>query len=119
VAEGVVKVSAEKHTWPGSKQVWRHFDGDSMTRDIVAAADEPASPGARPLLVQVMAGGRRARAAEALSAARERCRAGVGALRPELRALERASAYPVQISAELESRRAKIAAMHTHADSKA
>lgn len=56
----VRKLSAGKITWAGAKQVWR---GDGM--DLLALATEPnpagpgAPAGARPLLVEVMAGGRR------------------------------------------------------------
>jgi len=117
---GVVKLSADKHTWPGPKQVWRQFEGDRMTRDIIAAEDEPAPAGARPLLQQVMANGRRVRAPEALSVARERCRSSIAALPADLLALRRTRDYPVQVSAELEARRATLADSHgAHIDSPA
>lgn len=55
----VRKLSAGKITWAGAKQVWRMPGGDGL-----ALRDEPAPEGdAEPLLVEVMSGGRRTRAA--------------------------------------------------------
>jgi nicotinate phosphoribosyltransferase len=51
----VVKLSAEKATLPGAKQVWRAPDGDVLT-----LRDEPApSPDAEPLLEPVIRDGER------------------------------------------------------------
>ncbi|MFN2494726.1 MAG: nicotinate phosphoribosyltransferase [Pseudonocardiaceae bacterium] len=53
----VRKTSIGKVTWPGAKQVWRAAD---WSADILALADEPPpGPDHRPLLVEVMRGGRR------------------------------------------------------------
>ena len=92
-----------------------------MTHDVIAAADEGAPFAARPLLQRMMAGGRRVVAAEPLSGARERCRATLSALPPELQDLQRAGRYEVQVSDELEARRTMLAASHggAHADSPA
>lgn len=63
------KRSPGKATWPGPKQVFRELDGDGrIAGDLVAPADSDG-PG-RPLLVQVMAGGRRTREAPVLDRAR-------------------------------------------------
>ncbi len=53
----VRKTSTGKEIWPGPKQVWRAPD---WSVDVIALADEPApEAGQRPLLVEVMRGGRR------------------------------------------------------------
>ncbi len=82
-----MKLAEGKVTLPGRKQVWRLPD-----RDVVALHDEDVA-GGRPLLVPVMADGRRT-ASEPLARSRERCAAALAALPPDLRSLERAP-YPV------------------------
>jgi nicotinate phosphoribosyltransferase len=82
-----MKLAEGKVTLPGRKQVWRLDD-----RDVVALHDEDV-PGGRPLLVRVMAGGRRT-GAEPLAQARSRCASALAALPSDLRSLEPAP-YPV------------------------
>jgi nicotinate phosphoribosyltransferase len=82
-----MKLAEGKVTLPGRKQVWRLSD-----RDVVALHDEDV-PGGRPLLVPVMADGRRTRS-EPLAESRARCAAALAALPRDLRSLERAP-YPV------------------------
>ena len=55
--EGRVKLSVGKPVLPGRKQVYRQADGNGDARDVIARRDETL-PG-RPLLQQVMSGGRR------------------------------------------------------------
>jgi nicotinate phosphoribosyltransferase len=62
----VLKLSAEKSTEPGRKQVFRGDGGD-----VVALRDEPPPPGAEPLLVPVMLGGRRTGPPRPLDVARQ------------------------------------------------
>jgi nicotinate phosphoribosyltransferase len=50
----VLKLSSDKATEPGRKQVFRGAGGD-----VIALRDEPAPPGTEPLLVPVMLSGRR------------------------------------------------------------
>ncbi|HEY8527520.1 MAG TPA: nicotinate phosphoribosyltransferase [Acidimicrobiales bacterium] len=76
-----MKLATGKVTLPGRKQVWRLED-----RDVVGLHDEDV-PG-RPLLVEVMRGGRPTRPPEPLAAVRERCAAALEALPPPLRSLE-------------------------------
>lgn len=78
-----IKRSAGKATLPGVKQLWRPPEGP----DILALADEPPPPGARPLLVRRMADGRRIRPAPPLEEARSRCARARAALDPEVRRL--------------------------------
>ena len=62
----VMKLSAGKATAPGEKQVFRSDAGD-----VIGLRDETAPDGAEPILVQVMAGGRRTHA-DRISQARVR-----------------------------------------------
>jgi len=64
-----VKLSSEKSTAPGRKQVWRSDDGD-----LLALRDEPGPSDARPMLSQVMRGGTRLAPSPSLDESRERFR---------------------------------------------
>lgn len=84
-----MKLATGKVTLPGAKQVWR-LDGS----DVLSLAAEEI-PGGRPLLQQVMEGGRRLPGdASSLESARERCRDALAALPPDVLDLQ-ASAEPV------------------------
>ena len=98
-----MKLATGKVTLPGRKQVWRAAD-----RDVVSLHDEEVA-GARPLLVPVMAGGRRLDV-EPLARIRERCVAALAALPPALRALEPAPepAWPVEVSTGLTELAARV-----------
>jgi nicotinate phosphoribosyltransferase len=92
-----MKLSSGKVTRPGRKQVWRLDD-----RDVLSLHDEDV-PGGRPLLRQVMAGGRRT-AVESLAAIRERATATIAGLPAPLRSLAPTTGplWPVDISPGLE-----------------
>ena len=96
-----IKLSSEKATLPGRKQVFRTVEGGEMVRDVIAARDEAAD--GEPLLVQVMSGGRRLPAGETtLEQARTHAHAQRERLPARLRALEPAQPpYPVEVSARL------------------
>jgi nicotinate phosphoribosyltransferase len=111
-----LKLSAGKATWPGPKQVWRlggrEAPGDAL-EDWLGGAGEPGPAGGRPLLVPVMAGGRRLAPqapAAALAAARERARAELAALPPAACSLEASAAPAVRVTPALERLRARLAA---------
>lgn len=56
---GRIKLSKDKATYPGAKQVWRETVAGRYSRDLVAAADEPPpGPAWQPLLEAVMRDGR-------------------------------------------------------------
>src|SRR2546423_1445451 len=56
---GRIKLSKDKATYPGPKQVWRETDAGRYRRDLIAAADDaPPGPTWQPLLEAVMSGGR-------------------------------------------------------------
>ncbi len=65
----VMKLSPGKATYPGPKQVHR---GGGLRTDLLSLVDEPSPPGTEPLLVEVMAEGRRTVPADTVAVARER-----------------------------------------------
>jgi nicotinate phosphoribosyltransferase len=129
-----MKLSEEKATYPGPKQVWRLTDADGCYReDIIALADEQAPPiegtGGdewRPLLELVMKGGqniseacstdkpssddagsegvRQARLAR-LNQARARAAGELKRLPGELLLLDSEARYPVRVSERLEKQK--------------
>lgn len=105
---GRTKLSPKKPILPGRKQVFRTFTQGEAVSDVIARHDEALD--GRPLLVQVMRGGRRTAAgSETLSAARSRASRGVAELPARLRALEAVDpAYPVRVSAALEAAHQRI-----------
>jgi nicotinate phosphoribosyltransferase len=68
--EPKLKLSSEKATAPGRKQVWRARAGD-----LLALREEPGPDGAEPMLQPVMRDGKRLAASPSLGASRERFRA--------------------------------------------
>ncbi len=96
------KRSEGKATWPGRKQVFRHYDdGGRFQSDNVSLADEALS--GESLLVQVMAGGRRIAAAPLLTALRDRAADQLARLPEPLRSLESAPPYGVTIAEPLQA----------------
>lgn len=94
------KRSAGKATWPGSKQVFRHMDGDgTLQRDVLALADE-AQHGT-PLLVPVLRNGTLAAPLPSVAAIREHAARQLAALPPRLRSLEKRASYDVEIAPSL------------------
>ena len=92
------KHSEGKATWPGRKQVYRHFAPDgTLDHDVVALESDPQQ--GTPLLVPVMHGGKRVAAAETLASARARAAAEMARLPLHLRLLEPTPApYRVEIA---------------------
>lgn len=96
-----VKLSQEKATWPGRKQVHRFSAGARYHHDLVSLEDETVE-GGRPLLRRVMREGRRSAPPEPLTAARQRCAEALAALPDPLRLLRGpAGDYPVERSPAL------------------
>jgi nicotinate phosphoribosyltransferase len=110
---GVIKLSPDKHTWPGPKQVWRVMREGGADRDVLAGAGEPAIAGAVPLLGRVMRDGRRLQPSPSLEALRDHCRRMVSALPASLRALDAADAFRVDVSAPLEDARRRTTSLLT------
>ncbi|WP_269458564.1 nicotinate phosphoribosyltransferase [Variovorax sp. HW608] len=94
------KRSEGKATWPGVKQVYRHFaHSGSIELDTLALDGEPQQ--GVPLLEQVMAAGKRTSACRRLHEARRHAREQVSALSPVLRALHPTSRMPVVVAPRL------------------
>lgn len=98
-----MKLSEQKATLPGRKQVFR----EKGRRDVITLADEQL-PG-DSLLIQVMEKGRRCRPTESLDQCRARCAAEMRAIPGRLRSLDSADpAYPVEVSARLSEARSDL-----------
>lgn len=98
---GVRKLSPDKQTLPGPKQVYRRYEGETMSGDVIAAADEELD--GEPLLVPAMRAGDVV-LTDGLEEIRERARAQLMALPERLRRAgpgKRPEPYPVERSDRL------------------
>jgi len=95
-----IKLSHDKSTLPGRKQIFRESLEGKFQRDILGLAGENLA--GSPLLRKVMEGGRRTGPPDSLEACRARCRADIQSLPENLLDLSRAhSSYEVNLSDEL------------------
>jgi nicotinate phosphoribosyltransferase len=94
----VAKLSADKATLPGAKQVWR---GRSDAGDLLTLREEHRGPHAEPLLQPVMKGGSRLAGPAPLSAARARFDADLDWLPAGARDLHRPHLVALQVSDRL------------------
>jgi nicotinate phosphoribosyltransferase len=99
-----VKLSTDKVTLPGRKQIFRCTDDTgTLVCDVLALQDESIT-NARPVLRSVMRDGRRTGEREPLDMLRDRCRDSLSSLPDRLRALEpEGEPYDVQISPGLDA----------------
>ncbi len=95
------KHSAGKATWPGRKQVWRHYGPDGRMAGDVLSLESDAQEG-EALLKPVMKAGQRISAAPPLAEIREHARHNLECLPEPLRRLEPGASYPVRIAEPLE-----------------
>ena len=97
---GVRKLSPDKETRPGPKQVFRTYEGGEMTGDVIAGAEEEL--GGEPLLVPAMRQGEAVHS-ETLEDMRARASAQLAALPARLRKPDAYAAepYPVNWSESL------------------
>jgi nicotinate phosphoribosyltransferase len=94
------KRSAGKATWPGRKQVWRHYGADGrMIGDVLSLEDDTQD--GEPLLACVMRDGRRLRPAPALAAIRAHAARQLAGLPEPLRAPVSGLSYPVAVADKL------------------
>jgi nicotinate phosphoribosyltransferase len=102
------KRSSGKATWPGRKQVYRHFRDDGVPdHDVVAL--EGDEQGGTPLLRPVMLGGKRFCAPPALEELRAHAGRQLAALPPRLRELDAtADPYRVDIAPGLRQLAARL-----------
>jgi len=96
------KRSAGKATWPGGKQVYRHYDASGrLARDVLTVVGDPQA--GEPLLAPVMRNGQRLAAPPTLDALRRRARLELGRLPPSLRSLTQHVVYPVEVAPALDA----------------
>jgi nicotinate phosphoribosyltransferase len=100
---GAAKLTTAKVTYPGAKQVFRFSDAaEKYSSDEIALSEEPER-NAEPLLVQVMAGGKRVAKPGTTLQARERCLTSLARLPDRYRQLRRDVSYPVRYSTRLKA----------------
>jgi len=97
-AAPVMKLSADKRTLPGSKQVWRVHEDGVASFDLIGCSGEVGPAGGEPLLDRVMSRGRRERPSVLVFELQARCRANLSRLPAAVRRLESPARYPVRIS---------------------
>ncbi|MBY4676830.1 nicotinate phosphoribosyltransferase [Marinobacterium arenosum] len=96
------KRSSGKATWPGVKQLYRHYRADGkLDYDRLCCAEETDDSG-QPLLQPVMRDGRRLTPAEPLSAIRRRVGQQLASLPVELRQLSEPASFRLEISEQLQ-----------------
>lgn len=101
------KRSEGKATWPGRKQVFRSTGDDGRFRGDLLTVESDTAPG-EPLLQQVMRSGKRLAPAPPLTAVRERALAQLALLPENLRSLEHARHYPVEVAPALQALARKV-----------
>lgn len=94
------KVSEGKATWPGRKQIYRHYDADGLMAGDCVTLEHDVQRG-EPLLHLVMREGKRSQPAPDLEASRRHAQRALKRLPDGLKALTPAHTYPVEISAAL------------------
>ena len=98
----VMKLSADKVSVPGAKQVFRLRDSDSrFSHDVIGLQDE-GLPGGEPLLQPVMADGRRTSPDPTLEQIRQRFVQDFQGLEDRFKRLSNPPQYPVGVSPRLE-----------------
>ena len=106
-----VKLSRDKISYPGAKQVFRFTCDGRFERDVVARAGEQ-HPGAEPLLECVMRNGRRLVASPSLPDLQQHARDQLARLPEPYRRIRHADTYRVEVSDDL--RRLEIAERERH-----
>ena len=98
----VMKLSPDKVSLPGAKQVFRTKDANGMfAKDIIALHDEEL-PGGLPLLEEVMRNGKRTGQPVTLEEVRKRFQEDFSSLDGRFKVLNNPPLFPVSISGKLE-----------------
>ena len=98
----VMKLSPEKVSPPGAKEVYRLTDNDGLfSRDVVATQGEKL-PAGESLLEEVMVAGKRTRPAPSLEEIRGRLQADFSRLDPHFKRVVNPPHYPVTLSPGLQ-----------------
>lgn len=97
----VIKLSKDKVSLPGRKQIWRRTDADGLyAGDVVGLEDEEIE--GEPLLEPIVRDGRPLGPLPDLDAIRERAREQRHRLPAVVRRIERPERYPIRLSSRLE-----------------
>ncbi len=104
--EPKLKKSEGKATLPGPKQVYRTYEGQLMSQDIITT--ETDTKDGTPLLRQYMKGGKRLEKPRPLEEIKAYALHEYESLPPELKGLETSPPYPVEISDELATLRKNV-----------
>lgn len=109
-----MKLSTDKMTLPGRKQVYRRYENGVADGDVIGAEDEQGL--GEPLLQPVMRAGKRLPGTRrTLAERREYAMRSIQSLPPRLHALEAAAPpYDVQVSPKLRAERDRVRAALTH-----
>ncbi len=97
----IMKLSKDKHTLPGRKQVYRFTGSDGVfKKDVIALADESAV--GEQLLIKVMAEGKLTYELPSLKQIRDRATQNLSKLPGQYKVLVNAPAFPVELSQKLQ-----------------
>jgi nicotinate phosphoribosyltransferase len=98
----IMKLSKDKITLPGRKQVYRFTERDgTFKKDVIALADEKVD--GKPLLVKVIEKGKLTYKLPSLTQIRETATESLSKLPENYKALMDASVYPVELSGKLQN----------------
>jgi nicotinate phosphoribosyltransferase len=98
----IMKLSFDKSTLPGRKQVYRYKDNaDNYVRDVIALDSEKMSD-AEPLLVKVMSEGKMIYTLPSLNQIRDYASENLSMLPNKYKAFTDAEVYPVELSQKLQ-----------------
>jgi nicotinate phosphoribosyltransferase len=97
------KLSRDKVTYPGRKQVFRHSNSRGEFQSDQIALEDESRDGGDPLLVEVMRDGKRVAPKELLSTMRDRCIANLARLPKRYLQMNRSAIYPVRYSQRLKT----------------
>ncbi|MCW4000679.1 MAG: nicotinate phosphoribosyltransferase [Candidatus Bathyarchaeota archaeon] len=100
----IMKLSKDKITLPGRKQVYRFVDGEGcFVKDMIALVDEPKPAGGEPLLVKVMEDGELSYNLPSIGEIRRNAAVNLSRLPAQYKALLNAPAFPVELSSKLQN----------------
>ena len=100
-----IKLSEDKETLVGGKQVFRRLEANRMyAGDVIASADEPTPEEADALLTEVMKDGTRVGVPPSLDELRQRCTRELERLHTMHRRIRSPDEYPVTVSDVLQAR---------------
>ncbi|RMH04458.1 MAG: nicotinate phosphoribosyltransferase [Nitrospirae bacterium] len=96
------KKSEGKATWPGRKQVYRHYSADGRIEGDVLTCEDDTQQTGEPLLQPIMEAGKRLHDLPPLTQLREYTATQLARLPERLRALERGATLEVTVSSALQ-----------------